>query len=172
MDILNRFHDGEMSYADSIKHTNEKMYKTKSGKIVYGGGGITPDVFVAYDTTSFDKELAKIYMSGTLNNFVYNNYLDHEKEFNSFKTPKEFEEKYKVDAATLNDFKKYAATDSIKYNLEDANGKQLLEKQIKSLTARQIWRTEGLYEVSNPTDETVQKALQVINGTNLSQVIK
>ncbi|HEY5406119.1 MAG TPA: S41 family peptidase [Ginsengibacter sp.] len=172
MDIMNRFHDGEMSFADSIKHTNEKVYKTQSGKIVYGGGGITPDVFVAYDTTSFDKELAKIYLSGTLNNFVYNNYLDHEKEFNSFKTPKDFQEKYKVDAATLNDFKNYAAKDSISYNLEDANGKQLLEKQIKSLTARQIWRTEGLYEVSNPSDETVQKALQVITGTNLSQVIK
>ena len=57
---MNRFHDGEMSFADSIKHTDEKMYKTKSGKVVYGGGGITPDVFVAYDTTSFDKELAKV----------------------------------------------------------------------------------------------------------------
>ena len=111
-------------------------------------------------------------MSGTLNNFVYNNYLDHEKEFNSFKTPKEFGEKYKVDEATLNDFRKYAAKDSIKYDLNDAKGKLILEKQIKSLTARQIWRTEGLYEVSNSTDATVQKALQVINGTNLSQVIK
>ncbi|HEX7458350.1 MAG TPA: S41 family peptidase, partial [Ginsengibacter sp.] len=169
MDIMNRFHDGEMSFADSIKHTDEKVYKTKSGKIVYGGGGITPDVFVAYDTTAFDKELAKIYLSGTLNNFVYINYLDHEKQFNSYKTPKDFEEKYNVDAETLNDFKNYAAKDSINYNVEDAKGKELLEKQIKSLTARQIWRTEGLYEVSNPEDETVQKALQVISQGNLTQ---
>jgi len=73
---------------------------------------------------------------------------------------------------SLNDFKNYAAKDSINYNLEDAKGKELLEKQIKTLTARQIWRTEGLYEVSNPGDETVQKALQVITATNLSQVIK
>ena len=169
MDIMNRFHDGEMSFADSIKHTDEKVYKTKSGKIVYGGGGITPDVFVAYDTTAFDKELAKIYLSGTLNNFVYINYLDHEKQFNSYKTPKDFEEKYNVDAETLNDFKNYAAKDSINYNVEDAKGKELLEKQIKTLTARQIWRTEGLYEVSNPEDETVQKALQVISQGNLTQ---
>ena len=103
------------------------------------------------------KKLPKIYLSGALNNFVYNNYLDHEKEFNSYKSPKDFQEKYKVDAATLNDFKNYAAKDSIKYNLEDATGKQLLEKQIKSLTARQIWRTEGLYEVSNPTTKRFKK---------------
>jgi carboxyl-terminal processing protease len=172
MDIMNRFHNGEMSFADSIKHTDEKVYKTKSGKSVYGGGGITPDVFVAYDTTSYNKELAKVYLSGTLNNFVYINYLNHEKQFNSYKTPKDFKEKYNVDAATLNDFKNYAAKDSIHYNIEDAKEKELLEKQIKTLTARQIWRTEGLYEVSNPEDETVQKALKVITGTNLSQVIK
>ncbi len=40
-----------MNSADSIKHTNEKQFTTKSGKILYGGGGITPDVFVGYDTT-------------------------------------------------------------------------------------------------------------------------
>ena len=58
-DLLNRFHNGEMSFADSIKHTDEKLYKTASGKQVYGGGGITPDVFVAYDTLAFDKEIGQ-----------------------------------------------------------------------------------------------------------------
>ena len=172
MDIMNRFHEGEMSFADSIKHTNEKVYKTKSGKLVYGGGGITPDIFVAFDTVSFDKRLAKIYLNGTLSNFVYLNYLDNEKEFNSFKTPKEFEEKYKVDSITLNNFKNYAAKDSVNLDVENLKEKTELAKQIKTLTARQIWRTEGLYEVSNPEDAAVQKALEVINGTGLSQVIK
>ncbi len=51
-------------------------------------------------------------------------------------------------------------------------GKSLLEKQIKTLTARQIWRTEGLYEVSNPEDETVQKALQVISRGNVLEATK
>ena len=83
-DLLNRFHNGEMSFADSIKHTDEKLYKTASGKQVYGGGGITPDVFVAYDTLAFDKEVGKAYLKGTLNNFVYANYLNHQKEFQRF----------------------------------------------------------------------------------------
>jgi carboxyl-terminal processing protease len=171
-DIMNRFHDGEMSFADSIKHTDEKVYKTKSGKVVYGGGGITPDIFVAFDTSSFDRELAKVYIKGTLNNFVYINYLNHIKEFNSIKTPKEFEEKYNVDAATLKEFKNYAAKDSIDINLNDAKGNALLIKQIKALTARQIWRTEGYYEVTNPEDEAVKKALQVIENGHTIDAVK
>ena len=153
-----------MSFADSIKHKNEKVYKTGSGKLVYDGGGISPDVFVPYDTTSFDKQIVNAYIKGTLNNFVYINYLKNEKEFNSFKTPKVFEQKYTVDGTTLLDFKNYAARDSIHFNLDDAKGKALLEKQIKTLTARQIWRTQGLYEVSNPGDETVKKALEVMKA--------
>jgi carboxyl-terminal processing protease len=161
-DLLNRFHSGEMSFADSIKHTDEKLYKTGSGKLVYGGGGITPDVFVAYDTLAFDKEVAKAYLKETLSNFVYTNYLIHQKEFNSFKTPKAFNEKYNVDAATLNNLKNYAARDSIYFNLGNAQEKDLLSKEIKILTARQIWRTEGLYEVSNPGDETIKKAVEIL----------
>jgi len=54
--------------------------------------------------------------------------------------------------------------------MQDIKGKDALEKQIKALTARQIWRTQGYYEVSNPEDETVKKALQVITQNHLSEV--
>ena len=51
--------------------------------------------------------------------------------------------------------------DSINFNLAMTRKKPCLQKQIKILTARQIWRTQGLYEVSNPDDETIKKALEV-----------
>lgn len=161
-DIMNRFHDGEMSFADSIKHTNEKVYKTASGKLVYGGGGISPDVFVPFDTTAFDRQLAKVYLTGTLNNFVYLNYLNNESQFKSYKTPGDFEKNYSVSGTTLKDFKNYASKDSIDFSLDSPKQRTQLEDQIKELTARQIWRTQGFYEVSNQNDPAVQKALQVI----------
>ncbi len=161
-DLMNRFHNGEMNFADSIKHTNEKLYKTNSGKEVYGGGGITPDVFVPYDTLPYDKEVAKAYIKGTISNFAYTNYLNHEKEFSTYKTPESFNEKYKVDEATLENLKNYAVRDSIYLNIGDSQKKALLSRQIKILTARQIWRTEGLYEVSNPDDETIKKAIEFL----------
>lgn len=162
-DLIDRFKNGEMSYADSIKHTNEHKFTTKAGKILYDGGGITPDVFVAYDTTAYDKELMKALISGTLNKFVYLNYLQNEKEFKSFASPRIFEEKYAVDAATLNNLNVYAQKDSIHFNLNNVEEKSLLSKQIKVLTARQIWNTEGYYEIKNNYDETVKKALQLMN---------
>ncbi|MDE3212288.1 MAG: S41 family peptidase [Bacteroidota bacterium] len=163
-DLINRFHDGEMSYADSIKHTNEKVYKTPAGKIVYGGGGITPDVFVPFDTSNFNKQLSRVYLSGTLNDFVYQNYLNHQKQFDSFKTPLDFARHYRVDETVLSDFKKYAAKDSFEVNLQNEKEKELLEQQIMTLTAREIWRTEGYYEVNNLYDRSVEAALKVITG--------
>ncbi len=171
-DLINRFHDGEMTNADSIKHTNEKVYKTPDGKLVYGGGGITPDIFIPYDTTSFDKVLSHIYMSGTLNDFAYLNYVNNEKEFHTYKSPKDFEERYDVGAATLDAFKDFANKDSIKFDLNDIKDKNAIAKQIKVLTAREMWHTEGQYEVANATDTAVNKAIGVIKQNNLLQANK
>jgi carboxyl-terminal processing protease len=163
-DILNRYKHGEMTNGDSIKHTNEKQVVTASGKILYGGGGITPDVFVPVDTMGFDKPMMKALISGTINQFVYVNYLDNQREFSSFNTPKVFRDRYKVNDTTLKNFKEFAAKDSIFLNFSNARQKTEAERQIKTLTARQIWQTEGFYEVSNSYDVVVNKALMVISG--------
>ncbi len=161
-DLINRFKNGEMNSADSIKHTNEKEFTTKEGKTLYGGGGITPDVFVGYDTTAFDKEIMRALISGVLNRFVYLNYLHNEQLFTSFGSPEIFGQKYEVTPASLEHFRKYAQKDSIDINLNSTVEKAHLTRQIKVLTARQIWRTEGFYEINNTYDEMVKKALELM----------
>ena len=161
-DIMNRMHDGEMLYFDSIKHTNGKAYTTKSGKVVYSGGGITPDIFVSVDTSGFTAEMRKVYVKGTINKFVYGNYLVNKNKFAAYTSPVQFDKNYTLDDATWNSFKAFAATDSINMNIVNDKEKSELLKQIKILTARQIWRNEGLYEVSNTEDATVKKALEVL----------
>jgi carboxyl-terminal processing protease len=162
-DMINRIHDGELLYFDSIKHTNGKAYKTKSGRIVYSGGGITPDIFVAFDTSGFNTEIRKVYIKGTINKFVYGNYLANKNKFTAYTSIIQFEKNYSIDEATWNSFKAFAVKDSINMNMVGGKGKAELSKQIKILTARQIWRNEGLYEVSNAEDVTVKKALEVLN---------
>jgi carboxyl-terminal processing protease len=173
-DLINRFKDGEMTSADSIKHLDEKKFKTASGKILYGGGGITPDVFVPYDTTQFGKNVMAALMSGTLNRFVYLNFLRHQKDFSQYTSPKNFETNYVVSDQTLNDLKNYAQKDSIPLNISNKNERSLLERQIKVLTAREIWRTEGFYEVNNTYDSAVAKALQLMKpeGQNVAALKK
>ena len=161
-DLINRFRDGEMTSLDSIKHTDQKKYTSASGKILYGGGGITPDVFVAFDTSSLSKNVMKALVGGTLNRFVYLNFLNHQDTFKTYNSPKVFGKNFKVDDHTLNDLKAYAQQDSIFFNLDNKEEKALLQKQIKVLTAREIWRTQGFYEVNNKYDQTVEKALELM----------
>ena len=161
-DLIDRFKDGEMTSADSIKHTDEKKYTTADGKILYGGGGITPDVFVPFDTTSIEKNVMTILMNGTLNKFVYLNFLKHQKQFKQYTSPKIFDDKYVADEATLNDLKFYAEKDSVTLNINNPKEKALLQKQIKTLTAREIWNTEGFYEINNNYDSTIKKALELM----------
>ena len=162
-DMTNRIHDGELLYFDSIKHTNGKAYKTKSGKIVYSGGGITPDIFVAVDTSGINKKFGDIYIKGTINKFVYGNYLANKNKLAAYTSPIEFYKNYVIDDVIWNSFKAFAVTDSININRVSTAERTELSKQIKILTARQIWRNEGLYEVSNAEDIMVKKALEVLN---------
>jgi carboxyl-terminal processing protease len=160
MELTGRFRNGEVLYADSIKHTNGRLYKTKNGKIVYSGGGITPDIFIAFDTAHASKEITKAYMKGTINNFVYQNYRNNKNTFSTYHSPLEFEKNYSIDLITWNNFKNFAAKDSLNLNSLSDRDKTELSKQIKVFTARQIWRSEGLYEVSNADDVMVKRALE------------
>lgn len=161
-DIETRMHGGELLNFDSIKHTNGKLFKTKAGKAVYSGGGITPDIFVALDTSGFNAEIRKIYLNGTINKFVYGNYLVNKNKFSVYQSPMQFQKNYSIDDTTWNSFKAFAVKDSININKIDKAGRSALSKQIKILTARQIWRNQGLYEVSNAEDPAIMKALEVL----------
>lgn len=163
-EVINRYHHGEELFADSIKHLNAKAYKTKSGKTVYSGGGITPDVFVAIDTVDYGIEITKALIKGTINDFVYKNFLANKNQFAVYKSPADFEKNYIIDVATWNNLNSYAIKDSVNFKLLGPKEKTTLEKQIKILTARQIWRNEGLFEVSNAQDELVKKALEVLKN--------
>ena len=163
-ELSNRMQEGELLNVDSIKHTNAKAFKTKAGKVVYGGGGITPDVFVAVDTTGRADKIAAFFQNGTLINFVYKNYLDKKNAFSSFKDPAQFETNYTIDEATWMNLKNYAKRDSIDIGGLSKIQKNELQKEVKMLTARLIWHTEGLYEVSNAEDPTVIKAIDIIKA--------
>ena len=161
-ELHDRMNDGELLYADSIKHLDGKVYKTPGGKTVYSGGGITPDIFVAYDTSGYNSKLGRIYSGLKLNEFIYRYYVGHQQQFSFYKTPLEFEKNYSVDPATWESLNAYVTGDSININSFNPKQKQAVQRQIEILLARQIWRNEGLYEVSNVEDSTVKKALEVL----------
>lgn len=163
-EVIKRFHDGEVLHGDTSTAHSGPAYRTlgKEKRTVFGGGGITPDIFVGFDTSTLARNITSLYMNGTLNRFIYSYYIQHMPVFQSFKTPAEFVKGFHGDEQLWNSLKSFAARDSIDLRTIGARDKEVLQHRVKALMARQIWRTEGYYEVSNAYDAVFNKALETL----------
>ncbi len=160
-ELIQRFHNGEVVVGDTTKPSG-KAYKTPSGHLVYGGGGITPDIFVPFDTTAQPKPVVELFYKGTLNNFVYHYYMDNKSELQSVKSPQQLEKIYHPGNNDWQQLVDFAKRDSIYLDTVPAQAKQDVLEKLPAFLARQIWRTQGYFEVINPTDPMIEKALSVL----------
>jgi len=163
-EVMKRFHDGEVLHGDTNINHGAHAYKTlgKEKRTVFGGGGITPDIFVGFDTSTLAKNITALYVEGTLSRFIYFYYIQHMAVFQSFKNPSEFVTGFHDDEKLWNSLSTYAARDTIDLRSIPPKDKEMLQHRIRALMARQIWRTEGYYEVSNAFDPVINKALELI----------
>lgn len=159
-ELYERYENGQMIYADSNKYTTGIEYLTKSGKKVYGGGGIMPDIFVSIDTSRFQSSVARLYLDGTFNNFVYKYYSQRLPQFSQYTSPADFVKRYTAVDDAWSELVVYAERDSINLLNVTLKDKEAIQKRLKAYLARFRWRNEGFYEVLNVTDPVVQKALQ------------
>ncbi|MFZ1786577.1 MAG: S41 family peptidase [Ferruginibacter sp.] len=159
-EINDRIH-GE-TIPDSVQHKNDKIYKTRGGKIVYGNGGITPDYMIAYDTAGFSKNTAMIYSNGTIGSFAYHYYLQNISQLKSFKTPEAFITGFNFNDNGWKQFIAAAAKDSVDLTKTGGSEKTGLINRIKSSIARHLWRNEGFFEVMNTMDNGVAKAMELL----------
>jgi carboxyl-terminal processing protease len=151
-----------MLNADSFHVNKAKRFTTTSGRPVYGGGGIMPDVFVPVDSSLYIQSITKLYLEGRFNNFVYRYYINHAPEFQQYKSPADFASRYQNSADAWNQLVVYATNDSINLKNIPEKDKRNIQNQIKAYLARLKWRTQGYYQVFNNYDPVVQKALQVL----------
>lgn len=161
-ELMERYHKGGLLNADSNRNDKGKAYHTPDGKLVYGGGGITPDIFVAIDTAGITDRIARLYTKNTIGNFVYNYYIENIDQFKLFTDAASFEKGFDVDNKVWNALTGFAAKDSVILSDLSASDKAFLRQRLKSLFARQIWRNEGFYEVNNVNDAIVKKALEEV----------
>lgn len=162
-EISNRYHDGETQHADSVKNDTSKIYKTKAGKTVYGRGGITPDYFIAIDTSGFSKQSALIYSKGTISSFAYLFYLQNLAQLKTYKAPNEFIKSFSFTEDNWKQFIQAAEKDSVNISLVSAKEKTDLINRLKSTIARQLWRNEGFFEMMNTSDDSIKKSLDILN---------
>jgi carboxyl-terminal processing protease len=164
-EVMNRFHDGEVLHGDTSTHHTGLAFKTlgPEHRTVYGAGGITPDIFVSFDTTTLSHNITLLYVNGTLNRFIYTWYVQHLPAFQAFKGPSDFNAAFHDEEKVYDALTGYALKDSIDLRSIPATDKITLEHRLKGLLARQIWRTEGYYEATNNYDPAFIKALEVVS---------
>ena len=161
-EIVDRYQNGEVTHLDTSKVVNGKIYKTQCGDTVYGGGGITPEIFVGLDTGVLNHGIATIFRSGALTDFMYKYYISHLDELNKFKSPDDFSRNFNEMDNIWQSLVNYAAKDSIDLSKVPAADRDYLQKRIKAQLARYKWRAPGYYEVLNNEDPAIKKALEII----------
>jgi carboxyl-terminal processing protease len=154
-DFEARFASGELYAKDKIKVADSLKFKTKKGRIVYGGGGIVPDIFVPLEVKKGEESLAYILNSGLVGHFVFEQ-LDKSRE--SFKKLKflEFLAKMQKDDSYIAKFESYLKESGLDMKL--ANNKALVKKYITAEYARQLFGESQYYAVILK-DDTMLKAV-------------
>jgi len=157
-ELLNRFHDGELVKPD-LSAVKGKPFKTPKGHLVYGGGGITPDIFIPFDTAHMGLAYMNLFRKNVLANFVYHHYKEHVTVFKPIKTVNELMEKFKPAEKEWVEFKAFAAKDSISIDNIKPKEKEDLLQRMQALMGRQLFNNEGYFEVLNHHDDAIEKAL-------------
>lgn len=161
-EISKRFENGEVLTADSIKFDSAKVYKTHAGRKIYGGGGITPDYFVAADTSRFGVLTARAYTKGLVSDFGYKYFLANQSLADKYKSPMDFARTFNLSDEDWKFFEQMGAKDSLSFKDINPVEKAYLIKALKTSVARQLWRNEGYFEVTNTEDKTVKKAMELL----------
>lgn len=167
-DLTNRFKHGEFVSADSIRFPDSIKYFTTAKRVVYGGGGIMPDIFIPIDTTSSSGYYNDLWRKSVFNDFTMD-YLDmNRKELVSkYTSVADFKNEFKVDDAFMRDFIEYAAKKGVEEKEKDIKrSDNEIRHIIAGLIARNLFGVSAYFEVISPVDHELMKALEVIENAD------
>ena len=164
-DLLTRYEHGEFFSQDSIKHEGP-AYKTTIGRTVYGGGGITPDIFIAEDTTDVTSYYKQASMSGLIIQYAFEYTDQNRPKLSQFKSVDELE-KYLKQQNTVEKFANYADQKGLKRrNLMIQRSHKLLERFINSRIIYNIMNEETWMEYLNEDDPVIEETLKVFRSNS------
>ncbi len=163
-DITRRYVHGEFEQKDSIHNADTVKYYTRMKRVVYGGGGIMPDIFVPADTTGNSSYLFKLMQKGLVYQFAFDYADKHREELAQLKSGAEFSDLLRK-RGILTDFLQYATKNGIARNEAGikTSGK-IIETQLMAYIARNIIGEEGFYSIISTIDNTLLEAVKTINS--------
>ena len=149
--------------ADSIHFPDSLKVQTKKlGRTVYGGGGIMPDYFVPIDTTLYTDYHRNLVAKGAVIKFTM-----------KYKKFESFNEKFIIDDDMLATLREMGEKEGVKFNEEQyQKSLPLIKTQLKALIARDLWDMNEYFRVMNTTNESVQKALEILNSEEYQKKLR
>ncbi len=175
-DYYKRYESGEMMHADSIKHIDSLTFKTPKGRLVYGGGGIYPDIFVPNDTAGASFYLTNLYYENAFNHWALrflDKYRSHPK-LNKWRNFDDFNQSFSVTEQMLNDFVTYTQkTLSIEID-EDGleRSKAVIKNRMKAEIARHLFEDNGFYKIYLNDDLDVENAIKSFDDSIYNRILK
>jgi carboxyl-terminal processing protease len=173
-DFAHRFETGELTGQDTITKEDTTVYYTAGKRVVYGGGGINPDVYVPYDTSRLSSGIFNVTFSDNVKNFVWDYFMRHRAELGRYKTISQFQSGF--DAVALSE--RYMSTLNSQVRkttqavLANTANAQYFRQHLKAQLARILFHNNGYYSVQTKTDNVVQRALESFYNRKYSALIR
>ena len=164
-DFMHRVEHGELMSADSIHFPDSLKYQTANGRVVYGGGGVMPDIFVPFDSVRFSRTYTDFIRKGVINGFV-NDYLDQNRKslLKNYPDFKQYNSNFSLSEEDFRTFVEKGDKEKIEISEEEiTTNKAFVMLQLKGLIARNLYEAGDYFEVIAPADKEISKALEVIN---------
>jgi len=162
-DYLRRYENGELYAMDSSIFEDAEVFTTPEGKTVYGGGGITPDVFVPLDTVGSSAYLTQLFYSRVFTEFCFD-YVDKQRAalLNSW-TISNFASRYTVSQSVYDQFCDFAEESGIpRLDYGYDVSAERIKRRLKAQIASDLWENNGYYNVFARTDNEVLRAIEVL----------
>ncbi|MFN8282951.1 MAG: S41 family peptidase [Chitinophagales bacterium] len=161
-DLEDRYESGELFDSSKVKITDSTKYYTNNKRIVYGGGGVTPDIFVGLDTSWSSKFYGKLVRTGSFNQFVLvyvnNNRSELQKKY---PTATAFVNNFNVDSTLLNQFFAFGKTKKAEPDSAENYTRSIptITNQLKGLIAQDLFNSSAYYQVTNIQNPIYVRAL-------------
>ncbi|MDR3267107.1 MAG: S41 family peptidase [Tannerella sp.] len=166
-DLIERYNRGELMSADSTHFPDSLKFNTLvSKRIVYGGGGIMPDVFIPLDTALYTDYHRKVINTGLINQVAIN-YLDRNRSTlnKRYSNINVFKKNFEVPDEAMQNLQNLATEEKIEFDGEQYNkSESLMKLQIKALIARDLFDMNEYYQIINDENASLKEALRIINN--------
>ena len=172
-DYYHRFQTGELMGFDTLAVGDTIPYYTANKRVVYGGGGIKPDVYIPYDTTRIAIPVLSMLTSDALGNIMWDYYLRNRDSLR-YRSMGDFEMRFKGEDTVIAMYLRSLPAGERKDAetvLKVPVNNQLFRLHMKAQFARYMFRGDGYYQVLAQDDDEIQRALQILSDESYLKII-